>query len=297
MAPRLKLLNNCIYFDVVVGALSDALSALQPPVEHAVVSALEPGDRDSVYVMCTTHHLHEPLPARYIAYNFEQLITDRVWPPEFFGRLRRAVQVWDYSLENIRVLEANGVPGAVHLPFGFSPRMVTAPAGAPPAPLSERPVHWLFLGAMSQLRAAKLRPLADRYAAGPGADKALVTNGCWGAELAAAYARTRVGVNLHFYPGKTILEVHRIVPMVANRVWVVSERSDDPWYDEAFKNVVTFIPRGADAGKALAACVDLVCDKLDAARAEADIDKRFRELSTACSYLEFVRARRHLLRI
>lgn len=45
---------------------------------------------------------------------------------------------------------------------------------------------------------------------------------------------------MHYYGGKTVLEVHRLIPTVANGALVVTERSHDPWYDERWKDIVTF---------------------------------------------------------
>jgi hypothetical protein len=53
-----------------------------------------------------------------------------------------------------------------------------------------------------------------------------------------------VGVNVHYYggPDASILEVHRIVPMITAGLLVISERSSDAFYDELMSRVgVVFV--------------------------------------------------------
>lgn len=289
MSSPLKLLNNCRYFDVVAWGLSEALTAQDPPVPHEVVTRVSCAE--STYVVFTTHHLHEALPARYIAYNFEQLTTDRAWPAAFFDRLRGAVAVWDYSLENARVLrERHGIADVVHLPFGFSPCML--PCRGTRA-WTARPCDWLHVGALSERRRAALAPLLSACSVNP--ERAMVTNSCWGALLDDARTKTRVGVNLHFYGGSTILEVHRIVPLVAARALVITERSDDPWYDAALAGAVTFLPpsRGDELGATL---LEAVSSALDSGPdIDIELERRFEAMVAALSYSDIVRQRRGLL--
>lgn len=54
------------------------------------------------------------------------------------------------------------------------------------------------------------------------------------------YLRSKVGLNMHYYSGLTVLEVHRLVPMVANGVLVVTARSNDSWYDTRWQDIATF---------------------------------------------------------
>jgi hypothetical protein len=277
----------------VADALHEALSSLGVP--HDVVHEVPRGSKD-VYVIFTTHHLHEELPTRYISYNFEQLITEKHWPDAFFERLRGAVQVWDYSLENVNAMSARGVSGVLHIPLGYSPCMEHHACRPPVTAASwrARPWDWLMLGGIGPLRAAKLRALFDGYS--DRMDCFLATNSCWGADLGAAYADSKVGLNIHYYPGKTILEVHRIIPMVANRVWVVSEHSDDPWYDEAYKGLVTFLPKGIEVARvsqALKGSVGLVTSSIamPPERVACELERRRAHLVEHCSYAEYIGAK------
>ena len=77
----LKLVNNSVYFDIVITALSFCLNELN--VHHEVVENYPLHDKDNIYLICTPHELDKPLPKRYISYNFEQLTTSKIWEETF----------------------------------------------------------------------------------------------------------------------------------------------------------------------------------------------------------------------
>jgi len=95
----LKLVNNSCYFEVIINALHEALTELD--IKHEVVKNYSLVNNNNIYLICTTHE-NALLPKRYISYNFEQLITTKVWEPIFFQNLAKAEIVFDYSLENIK---------------------------------------------------------------------------------------------------------------------------------------------------------------------------------------------------
>lgn len=274
----IKILNNCIYFDIVARSLSHVLHTLD--IDHELTTSILSDDSDDLYIIFTTHHLHEKLPKKYISYNFEQLVTDKDWPAEFFERLSRAKQVWDYSLANIKVLAGKHVTNTIHVPFGYSPIMDISSI----KPFKDRPYDWLMLGAVSQFRADKLGALVKAYNGHP--EKYIVSNNCWDRDLERTYRDTKIGINIHYYPGDTILEVHRIIPMVANRIFVVSERSNDSWYDDLFKGAVTFLPNGSSS---LAGAISVATRLLSSEAMEAELSKRQAFLKEKCSYYTFVK--------
>lgn len=281
----LKLLKNCCYFDIVVDALSHVFQELG--IEHSLVSSVDPTDTNNVYLIFTTHHLHETLPHRYISYNFEQLITDRKWPEQFYQRLRGAIQVWDYSLANIKVLEQHAIH-AVHLPLGYHACLDRLSPDSWQQP-SKRPFKWMHIGALNENRHHKLEKLLQSGRP----QERLVTNSCWGDQQALAYRDSLVGMNIHFYTGKTILEVHRIIPLVANGVLVVSEKSHDEWYDHEYAGIVTFVATtgeqrySSSAQEALCKSV-AVATSLPDDRMTKMLMHRRAELIKRCSYRSYV---------
>lgn len=113
---RLRLLDNCYYFTIVMDALHECLTQLN--IQHE----LEEGDETNIYLLCTAHHTGYALPKRYIAYNLEQLTTNKYWEPELFEKLRRAELVLDYSVINIEELKKHNIQ-AHFPPIGYASTM------------------------------------------------------------------------------------------------------------------------------------------------------------------------------
>jgi hypothetical protein len=270
----LIILNNCIYFDIVVQALDQILTKLG--VDHSVSTTVKPETEKDTYIIFTTHHMHEPLPKHYISYNFEQLITNKTWDPMFFKRLEDAKMVWDYSIENIKVIKkyVNTKKTMIaHVPFGYHESMELLQT---PSPVLTRPIKWMMMGALNPNRSHKLQELSAMYPEG------YLTNNCWGLEAQKQlYQHSLIGLNLHFYEGPTILEVHRIIPLVANGVYVISERSSDAYYDDLYKQIVTFIE---PCPNKLANTVSVIMNKVPPTSLEQIIADRKERLKTQCLY-------------
>lgn len=155
--------------------------------------------------------------------------------------------VWDYSLENIKVLNMHGVNNTLHVPLGYAPTMENSVA-----PAHNKDIDVIFVGEINSRRRSKLQQFDapagaclahTRTHAGGVTLKTVFSGNCWGHKLLSLYSRTKVALNLHYYGGRTILEVHRILPLIVSRVLVLSEPSDDRWLDESFRGLVTFLHR------------------------------------------------------
>jgi hypothetical protein len=278
-----KLLNNSIYFEIVINALHDCFCELG--IAHEVVTRVAPMD-PAIYIICTTHEDH-PLPENYISYNYEQLTTNKQWPPKFFDRLKNARQVWDYSLKNIEILRDHHDITAIHVPFGHTKNMLSSSISKPPSS-AIRDIDITFVGAINPSRKQPLQAMMDQKIA------MFVSSNCFGNNLINVYHRSKLGLNLHFYQGKTILEVHRIIPMIINGVYVVSERSDDNWYDSLYDDLVDFV----DKQKIPEYCVDLLeKQKTSTKYVHEEAERRCRLLVDKCSMVKFIRNVLHHLDI
>lgn len=171
------------------------------------------------------HETINKLPKRYIGYNFEQIATNNriSSSPQFWSRVKAAEQVWDYSQVNLAVYERNNLK-ATFVPFGFVEGDVK-----PQQP--SRHIDVLFTGAINERRQAVINNLKVPVS---------VHQSTFKDELAKLLQSSRVSINMHYYEGGTILESTRIVPLLANGVRVVSERSLDPWYDKLYEPIVHF---------------------------------------------------------
>jgi hypothetical protein len=273
----LKLVDNSCYFEIIINALHEALTELN--INHEVVKNYCLNDNENVYLICTTHE-NRLLPKRYISYNFEQLITDKVWQPVFFEKLSKAEIVLDYSLENIKELQKYNIK-AYFLPLGYSKVMENNVNNN-----CDKTVDFTFLGAVNNYRYDKLKSLITIYSKSK--DKLVISNNYWGDDLKNLYNKTKIGLNIHYYSGKTILEVHRIIPLIANKILVVSEKSNDPWYDNKYGNLINFFENDNYTIQSL---------KLLKNYNNEIVENRYQDLVNNHKYIDYVRNIINLLKI
>jgi hypothetical protein len=271
----LKLVNNSCYFEIIINALHEVLTELN--IIHEVVKTYSLVDNNNIYLICTTHE-NGLLPKRYISYNFEQLITTKVWQPIFFQNLAKAEIVFDYSLENIKELEKYNIK-AHFLPLGYSKNMENNNNDN-----IDKTVDFSFCGSINNSRYDKLKTLISIY--GNKKDKLVISNNYWGDDLKQLYKKTKIGLNIHYYSGKTILEVHRILPLIANKILVISDKSDDLWYDEKYSKLINFIDND----------FTLECLKILQNYNNEIIENRYQDLVNNHKYIDYVKNIIHLLK-
>lgn len=260
--------KDAFIFDYVVDALSHVFQELA--IEHTVSDAFVPGS-NATYIIFFTHEPQRRMPTRYIAYNFEQLTTTKPWPAEIFKKFREAVAVFDYSLENIKILNARGVHNTYHVPLGYTPTMESSLPSSTP-----KDVDVMFVGSLNRRRKMKLRRLVQPN----NGNLTVAVKMCFGEDLLRLYQRSRLALNLHYFSGRTILEVHRILPLLANKVLVLSEPSNDPWWDNEFANLVNFTT-AADLRQP-------VSQLLHTIDISATAQQRYEQLQACCSYQRYV---------
>lgn len=167
----------------------------------------------------------EGLPEDAILVNLEQLQGNASLPAHYLERLQRHT-VWDYSAANIRELCARGARQPLHVPLGYVPELERIRHGTPDTDV-------LFYGSLNPRRTAVLDRLS---AAGARVEKLF---GVYGAERDACIARARIVLNMHFYEAN-VLEVVRIVYLLANRIFVVSEHGADAAETARFEGALAF---------------------------------------------------------
>lgn len=166
-----------------------------------------------------------PLPEDSILVNLEQLEGNTLLPPHYFDRLLRHT-VWDYSAANVRLLRARGAREVTRIPLGYVPEL-TRIVGKEPD------IDILFYGSLNPRRLVVLDQLS---AAGARVERLF---GLYGAERDAYIARSKIVLNMHFYESK-MLEVVRIFYLLANGVFVISERGADAEEAARFEGGVVF---------------------------------------------------------
>ena len=210
------------------------------------------------------------MPKRYISYNFEQFTTEYKWEPEVFERFKKAELVLDYSLENIKILKEKGIE-AHFFPLGYSKCMTYN------KPTDNKIIDFTFIGKITPDRFNKLIPLFNIY--NDNKHKLFICEEkCWGDDLENVYTRSKIGLNLHLYFQKPILEITRIILLISNKVIVLSERSADKWYDNEYGHLINFFENTNYA-------IDCVTQlqKYDYKEAE----RRYQELITKHRYIDY----------
>jgi hypothetical protein len=267
----LVLVDNTCYFKFIILALSEVMTELQIP--HKIIenyfNEFVYNDND-IYLICTTHEKKPSMPKRYISYNFEQLIANRNWQLEVFKKFKKAELVFDYSLENIKVLKNYGI-NAHFLPLGYVNSMTYN------KPTNNKIIDFTFIGQITEGRYNKLLPLLNIYKNKK--NKLYICHEkCWADELETVYTHSKIGLNIHLLSGRTILEITRIILLISNKVIVLSERSNDKWYDNEYGNLINFFENDNYAID----CISLL-EKYDYKEAE----RRYKELITKHRFIDY----------
>ena len=185
------------------------------------------------HVLVFGAHLMSPdsrLPAHAIIYNTEQLVdwSKRADQQPYFDHLARH-EVWDYSDANIAVLRARAHGRVGRIGLGYEPGLTRIPAGA------EQDIDVLFYGSRNDRRAAVLQQLVRSGL------KVQALGSVYGAERDAYIARSKVVLNVHFYPSATF-EIARVSYLLANHKAVVCEHSVVNEDDASLLNGMAYVP-------------------------------------------------------
>lgn len=196
------------------------------------------------------------LPQNYIVYNFEQLEISNL-SDLFYINLNNAHKILDYSLNNIQFLSSRNI-SAIHIPYTWFPNLKTI---SHPIPMHERTNSFMFIGNMNKRRVDVLRPL-HKYAKKHNLQMFISSN-CWVEYYNSISSTSKISINLHFYDNNTILEVHRIIPNILNKIIVITERSNDSFYDDMLDNCVTWIDSVSDLEAKFNELINMKSDDLD----------------------------------
>jgi tetratricopeptide (TPR) repeat protein len=154
---------------------------------------------------------------RCIFYQLEQLPgSDPATLEQRLLALRQAVSVWDYSADNISMLHEKGLKSVQRLPLGYHEALRTIPA-------TDKDIDVLFYGSVNERRQVVLEQLASQC-------KVQHLFGVYGEERDRWIARSRIVLNMHFYPAQ-IMEQVRISYLLNNGCFVLSEEAPHNPYE------------------------------------------------------------------
>ena len=230
----IKIFYNDITFEELVEALSQALIELQIP--HSVTQIIDTRD-DSLYIMYGLNSYLGEIPPKYIAYQLEQ--TGQIgeahdwFGPVYLQRLRDALEVWDYSIQNIKALRSIGIH-AKYVPLTRY-RVLVDPDPATLSETSRKGI--LFFGSLNERR----RNLLDQIQIAL-ADVPLIieNNGLWGDRKVQLVREVQICLNIHYFP-RPILETSRLSYLISAGVFVISERSSDLILDKFYERYCVLV--------------------------------------------------------
>ncbi len=170
------------------------------------------------------------IPDGSIVYNFEQAGSPQ-FGPHYLSLLRRCV-VWEYHPDNIKYLKSLYNINAVLVPFGY------VPAFTPPEPEIAPPFDYdvAFVGSLSPQRKVIINELQLVGL------KVFASQDCQAEKRDDVYRRSKVVLNMHYYPRVKVLEVVRIGLAMAMHKAVVTQIDPDTRVDPYYLPGVVAAP-------------------------------------------------------
>jgi hypothetical protein len=200
------------------------------------------------------------LPANCIVYNTEQIKSGSSFDSSGYRGLLARYPVWDYSARNVGQLAPLLGHGRLHhVPVGYVPELTRIERRDP------EDIDVLFYGSLNERRQ---RVIGGIKAGGASVHCAY---GVYGAERDRLIARSRLVLNMHYFP-TNIFEMIRVSYLLANRTAVVSERSPETEIVPELKDAVAFAPYES----VVETCLSLLRDD---ARRQALADSAFERFS------------------
>lgn len=154
-----------------------------------------------------------------------------------------ATKVWDYSKQNIQKLKGHGIE-AKYCPIGYHECLTK---------IKQNPVKdidVLFYGSMNERRSGIIDNL---HAAGVKVHHAF---DCYGKERDDLIARSKIVLNMHYYEDAPF-EIVRCSYLMANKVFVISESSENNYLDQfEYMDGIRF----ASYDRLVQVCLDMLSD-------------------------------------
>lgn len=184
------------------------------------------------------------LPPNCIVYNTEQIESGSSFDSPGYRRLLENYPVWDYSARNVGQLARMLGRGRVwHVPVGYVPELTRIERREP------ADIDVLFYGSLNQRRQQVITALQAEGA------RVHCAFGVYGVERDRLIARSRLVLNLHYFP-TNIFEMIRVSYLLANRTAVVSERSPETEIVPELRDAVAFAPYE----RVVETCLSLLAD-------------------------------------
>lgn len=167
------------------------------------------------------------LPSNSIIYNFEQIYADSPWLKAGYIDYLLQYPIWDYSLTNIAQLKQWGINNVQYVPVGYVSQIRRIKL------VENKDIDVLFYGSINDRR-QKIIDTLEREGI-----KVEVLFGVYGEERDDYIARSKIVLNMHFYEAQ-VFEIVRISFLLANEVFVISEKGGNAQEEEYFADGLVF---------------------------------------------------------
>jgi hypothetical protein len=141
-----------------------------------------------------------------------------------FRLLKSAMEIWDYSSENIIYLNSAGISNINHVPFGFHEKMDIINHN------KSKPIDILFYGELNLKRTILLNKLKEK------GFRVVALKFVYGKERNRYIENSKIILNISRF-SQTLLEEHRLSFLLNNRCFVISEKPQSPVPDY-YKGIV-----------------------------------------------------------
>lgn len=161
-----------------------------------------------------------------VLYNLDQIYPGSPWLQPVVMDHFLQYPVWDYSTANIKQFEQMGISQVQQVPIGYVPELRRIPSAT-------EDIDVLFYGSVNERRHQILETLKAQGV------KVEAIFGVYGQERDEYIARSKIVLNMHFYPAK-VFEIVRVSYLLANQRFVISERGGDPTEESDFESGIVF---------------------------------------------------------
>lgn len=233
----LYILYQSSVFDDVVRLVKTSLQkqGLYPVVTTTVRASTSASN--DYYIIIGAHDLVGDLPENYEVYQFEQVNSEGVknWfecdhGAQYIKVLQRSNVTYDYSSVNALLLKDRFGLDVEFLPLGYNGGIKLEQG------FKQKSRDVVFFGSINERRK---EIFADLAAYG---NEVYAPQTIWRDERSKIARGAKIALNIHFYPCAT-LETTRLLDLLSNQCFVISEPSTDPELDRIYGEMVVFSPK------------------------------------------------------